>query len=602
MPLEDMFHRTTMCQQAVLQSRLGKADLVPSDLFLTIGVNPRAQGLGDQLCAQADSQYRDALLDGRANQLRFCSEVRISTDLVDVHRSPKDDQAQNAVQARPSIGVATKVHALDPETPLPDGCRQGAESFVIDMLEHEHSFHGSAATSFGRSGRQGCDAGAGVKLRLVRLRRMDGGDGMRLPVVLPELIVCPACQVDEQSGLLASAPNRCPHRPQCVGCALLGRPYAEQLTIKRQAVVQATARYPSLAGLVVPEVVGAPQSFGYRSQAKLVARRARRGLLLGLYRPGTHQVVDISQCPVHHPLINRVLARLRLLFEQMRVPVYDERTATGWLRYVVVRVSRWQRTAQVILVARDREWAGLRALARRVRRIGGVRSVALNINPTPGNVIFGERSYLLAGEAALVERVGGLKLMSRPGSFLQANIPAARRVYARALEWAAPQATETALDLFCGVGAFSFCLATSAGSVWGIEESGQAVLDAKHNIRRNGFHNLRFLAGEAAVRTRELAAELGRIDLVALNPPRKGADEATREAIAAAAPSRIVYISCCPVTLARDLDWFAAHRYVPVRLQPFDMLPQTDHVETVALLIRNGEAGAASATLPTAEP
>jgi 23S rRNA (uracil1939-C5)-methyltransferase len=369
---------------------------------------------------------------------------------------------------------------------------------------------------------------------------------------------------------------------------LIGTPYGRQLELKRETVVQTLAAYPRLSGLVVPEVRGAPHSFGYRNQAKLAVRQSQRGLLLGVYKPGTHQVVDISQCPVHHPLINEVLARVRAELDRREVPVYDERTGSGWLRYVVVRVSGWQRRAQVILVARDARWVGLRPLTQTLRRVRGVSGLVLNVNSTSGNVIFGEEFRVLSGDEGIVERVGGLKLMSRAGSFLQSNIGTARRVYEHVLKWAAPQAAEVAVDLYCGVGAISFCLATGAGSVWGVEESPIAVVDAKRNVRLNGFHNVRFEAGEASAGMRDLSRRLEKIDLVTLNPPRKGADEGTRDAIVQAAPSRIVYVSCDPASLARDLDWFAARNYAPVAIQPFDMLPQTEHVETVALLASRG--------------
>jgi 23S rRNA (uracil1939-C5)-methyltransferase len=177
-----------------------------------------------------------------------------------------------------------------------------------------------------------------------------------------------------------------------------------------------------------------------------------------------------------------------------------------------------------------------------------------------------------------------LKLKSRAGGFLQANIAVARRIYDRVLEWAEPGAQDVAVDLYSGVGAISFHLATRAALVYGIEESPIAVLDAKANTRLNGFHNVRFLAGDAGATLRELAGGVDRIDLLTLNPTRKGADAASREAIVAAAPSRIVYVSCNPESLARDLDWFARHGYVVSALQPFDLLPQTDHVECVARL------------------
>jgi len=377
----------------------------------------------------------------------------------------------------------------------------------------------------------------------------------------------------------------CPHLPICVGCRFIGRAYGEQLRLKQERVRQAFSRFPSLAGVAVPVVVGCPRAFGYRNQVKLVARRARRGLLLGIYQPGSHQVIDITLCPVHHPLINRVLAKTREVLEQFDVSIYDERTQTGNLRYVVVRVSQWTRRAQLVLVTRDRALPQARQLAAQLQRIAGVVSVVQNINSEAGNVILGPTFVPLTCETALVERVGFLKLKTQAGVFLQANITVARKLYEQASRWAAPRADDVAADLYCGAGGLTFYLATAAKYVCGIEESPRAVVDAKANIRLNGFHNVRFYAGEVADVLPELARHLKRIDVVTLNPPRKGADQAARATIVACAPRRIVYLSCDPDTLVRDLDWFAGHGYQVVAVQPFDLLPQTEHVECVAALV-----------------
>jgi 23S rRNA (uracil1939-C5)-methyltransferase len=376
----------------------------------------------------------------------------------------------------------------------------------------------------------------------------------------------------------------CPHYPDCVGCGLIGRPYGEQLRCKRERVLAAFAAFPALAALDVPEVIGSPHAFGYRNQAKLVARRARSGLLLGIYRPGTHQVVDIRRCRVHHPLITQVIEAVAAVIERYQVQAYDERTRAGTLRYVVVRASTWAKAAQVILVTRDRFLARRRDIARALSRVRGIRSVVQNINSTPGNVIFGSEFVGLTRETALVERLDFLKLKTHAGAFLQANIPVARKLYRLALEWAAPAATEVCVDLYCGVGALAFYLASAATVVVGIEESPVAVVDAKGNVRLNGVHNARFECGRVADVLPAVAQRLPRIDVVTANPPRKGIDETTRAAIVAAAPQRMVYVSCEPATLARDLGWFAQHGYRTQRVQPFDMLPQTEHVECVALL------------------
>jgi 23S rRNA (uracil1939-C5)-methyltransferase len=378
----------------------------------------------------------------------------------------------------------------------------------------------------------------------------------------------------------------CPHLPNCVGCAFIGRPYGEQLRLKSERVRALLASSSALAKVDVPDAIGSPRVFGYRNQAKLVVRRARRGLLLGIYRPGTHQVVDIRECPVHHPLATRALAAVAEVFETLHIPAYDERSGKGGVRYVVVRVSQWRKRAQVIIVSRQRELPRLRELVRRLRAVPGVSSVVLNVNADPGNVIFGSEFVPLGGDAGLVERVGDFKLKTRPGSFLQANISVARRIYELVLRWAAPEAEDVAVDLYSGVGALSFFLATRARAVFGIEESPIAVADAKGNTRLNGFHNVRFEAGDVATLFPRLCRQLDRVDLVTVNPPRKGVDAATRAAIVESGARRVVYVSCDPVTLVRDLEWFAAHGYSLARVQPFDLLPQTEHVECVAELVQ----------------
>ncbi len=358
------------------------------------------------------------------------------------------------------------------------------------------------------------------------------------------------------------------------------------MAFKQQRVVDAFGAYESLRHVEIPEVVGAPHSFGYRNQAKLVVRRAGRNLLLGIYRPGTHQVSDISECPVHHPLIRDVLTRLGAVLDDHKVLAYDERTRHGWLRYVVVRAATWSKSVQVILVSAERTIPQGRQLARAIAALPRVTGVVQNINDDPGNVILGREYVQLAGEPTLTERVGSFKFITNPGAFLQANVPVARRLYETAAKWAAPDAESAAIDLYCGVGGLSFQLAITAKRVFAIEASPVAVQDAKRNTKLNGFHNVRFYCGDVGVELPKLLDLLGSVDIITLNPPRKGADERTREAILRAEPKRIAYVSCDPTTLARDLDWFAQHGYRTANLLPFDLLPQTEHVECVAALER----------------
>ncbi len=369
----------------------------------------------------------------------------------------------------------------------------------------------------------------------------------------------------------------CPHYPRCVGCPLIGTAYGAQLDRKRDLVRAALAEYATLADVDVPDVVGSPRAFGYRNQAKLVARESPNGLLLGIYRPGTHDVVDIRRCPVHAPPINDVIARVAAVLERHRLSIYDERSGAGVLRYLIVRTSLWNRQVQVVLVASTRAVPRLGEIVRAIRRSRSVSSVVLNVNRDPGNVIFGPDFAALTKEDGLVEKIGGLRLRTRAGAFLQANPNVAGRIYRQVASWADLGSQEVAFDLFCGVGALTFHLAASARTVFGVESSPIAVVDAKRNARLNGIHNTRFHAGDAGAVLAELAREL-RPAVVCLNPPRKGATAELLAAIAASAPRRVIYVSCDPRTLARDLDVMAAQGYRVGAVRAYDMMPQTEHV------------------------
>jgi 23S rRNA (uracil1939-C5)-methyltransferase len=369
-----------------------------------------------------------------------------------------------------------------------------------------------------------------------------------------------------------------------VPCPFRGIAYGQQLERKRRIVIDALRD----AHVEVDPVVGSRDLFGYRNVAKL-AVRARRGggLRAGVYIPGTHRLAEASGCAVHHPAINEVLATTLREAETLGVRAYDERDGSGDLRYVVARYSAFARTVLLMLVTRSRSTGPMREVARRItKRSSLVAGIVQNVNPDPGNVILGPEWATLRAPATMIERIGPYKLQTSPGAFLQANLWTARRIYEAATEWADPDPSDHVLDLFCGVGPLTFHLAARARLAIGIEEVPAAVADARSNARRNGIHNARFEAGLAEEVVARVGARLDSVAVVALNPPRKGARREVIEAIARLGPRRIVYISCNPATLARDLRLLRELGYPARRVQPFDMLPQTEHVEVLALAER----------------
>jgi 23S rRNA (uracil-5-)-methyltransferase RumA len=377
----------------------------------------------------------------------------------------------------------------------------------------------------------------------------------------------------------------CPHYPHCIGCPLIDVPYPEQLLKKRELVSEALAAYPSLAAVTVPLVVASPHRLGYRARVKLVVRATSGEIATGLYVPGSHRVIDISSCPVHPRPVNQVVRYLKRKILELGIVPYDERNDSGQLRYLDFRYSFARRELSVTLVTRHEDFCQGVALGRSLsRKFPFVSGVIQNINEQRGNVIWGDRYRLLTGRDTVLEQIGSLRLGFPPGVFSQANPATAKKLYDMVAEMAAPGGLENVLDLYCGVGPISICLAGRARLVWGVDESSLSTDTAKQNARRNGISNCRFLAGDVAERTAELSKSLGRIDLIALNPPRRGVQPAALEAVQAVDAQKIIYVSCEPGSLARDLDKLVRHGYGIRRLEPFDMFPQTEQVETVVLL------------------
>jgi len=350
-------------------------------------------------------------------------------------------------------------------------------------------------------------------------------------------------------------------------------------------VVSALAAYPSLRALSVPLTQASPSWFGYRTRVKLAVRRVAGQVRIGLYVPDSHQVEDISACPVHPEPVNRIVQFLKQAIERLGIAPYDEGHDTGQLRYIDVRYSSWQHQVMLTLVTRHMHFPQVRELTRELeRRFPFLSGVVQNIHDKPGNVIWGERFYPLRGRDTLLERIGPFRVCIPVNAFSQANPTVARKLYETALDWAGLGGEEIAVDLYCGIGPVSLYLASRAKLVVGIDDNVGAINVAKENARRNGYHNCRFFAGDAAEKLRETATNLARIDVIVANPPRKGLSPEAFAALEAVSVPKIIYISCDPVTLAGDLDRLSRIGYTVVRVQPFDMFPQTDQVETVALL------------------
>ena len=377
----------------------------------------------------------------------------------------------------------------------------------------------------------------------------------------------------------------CPHYPHCIGCPFVDVHYPEQLSRKRDIVREAFAAFPSLAALEVPPVTPSPRRLGYRGRVKVVVRKNRNDVAIGLYVPGSHRVIDISSCPVHPRPVNQLIRYLKRKVLELGILPYDERSDSGDLRYVDMRYSFARREVSVTLISRHASLPQGEQLARSLqRKFPFVTGVIQNVNESRGNVIWGERYRTLSGRDTILERIGGLNLVFPAGVFSQANPAVTEKLYSKVYEWAGLTGKETVVDLYCGVGPISLYLARKAYGVWAIDNDELAIITAKQNARRNGISNCRFVAGDTAGKLRDIKRTLPNIDFAILNPPRQGVQTAAMEAVLELEAPKLIYVSCAPHSLARDLDRFVAANYRINQIQAFDMFPQTKEVETAVLL------------------
>lgn len=388
---------------------------------------------------------------------------------------------------------------------------------------------------------------------------------------------------------------RCPVFGRCGGCQLQHMDYSEQLRWKTRMVADALARIGRLDDVPVRDTLGAAEPWAYRNKALFPVGRPPgrkgctpgRGLVAGLYARGTHDIVEIESCYLQHPLNNEILTAARELIERYGYPPYDERTGTGLVRHLLARVAVATGQAMAGLIVNGRRLPRARQFTRELmRRVPALKSVVLNVNTRRTNIILGEETRVLAGDPTIEDRLGDLVFRISARSFFQVNPAQALVLYRQVAAYADLTGEETVVDAFSGTGTIALFLARGAARVTGIEEVPEAVADARQNAARNGITNVEFLAGRVEQVLADLAGRSFHPDVVVLDPPRAGVPRAALDAIARLGPHRLVYVSCKPATLARDLAILHGYGYRTLEVQPVDMFPQTAHVEAVARVMR----------------
>ena len=373
---------------------------------------------------------------------------------------------------------------------------------------------------------------------------------------------------------------RCLHYTKCGGCQFRHMNYAEELEAKRIRVEDALRRLGG-AEIHVSAILGAEQVDRYRNKAQFPVAKGPR---IGFYRPRSHDVIDVDDCLLQGEAAARLRGAVKEWMAEYSIPAYNERTFTGLVRHVYVRTNRAGRSLCCLLVngrGVPREVELVRALRRAEPNLAGI---VLGVNEKHNNVILGDSYRTLWGEDFLSDTLCGLTFRLSVPSFYQVNPAQTEVLYGKALEFAGLTGAETVLDLYCGIGTISLVMARKAGMVWGAEVVPQAVDDAIANARRNHIENARFLCADAGEAARYLEGEGVRPDVVCVDPPRKGLAEDVVDTIADMGPERVVYVSCDPGTLGRDVKRFAGRGYTLKKAVAVDMFPRTAHVETVCLL------------------
>ena len=378
----------------------------------------------------------------------------------------------------------------------------------------------------------------------------------------------------------------CPDFPDCGGCDFWHMDYEEECRLKQQRVIDALTR---IAGAPLPALPmhGAKCCEGYRNKVQFPVAMQNGSPAAGFFRARTHEVVCVKDCRIQPSCAGRVRAAVLDWMRQYSIRAYDERAHTGYIRHIYLRVGEATGQLLVCVVANCEALPKKKQLCQTLLAAEPqITSIVVSYNTRKGNTVLGTREEVLYGPGYMEDELLGLRLRLSARSFYQVNHDQAERLYEKALEFAALDKTQTALDLYCGTGTITLCLARQAGRAIGVEIVDAAIADAKQNAARNGLTNAEFFCADASEAAKRLASEGTRPDVIVVDPPRKGVSMDVVDAMAEMSPARIVYVSCDPATLARDVKLLAQRGYALERAEAFDLFPRCAHVETVVLLSR----------------
>lgn len=380
---------------------------------------------------------------------------------------------------------------------------------------------------------------------------------------------------------------KCPVASRCGGCTLQHLDYAAQLKFKTKQVKDTLERIGGFMGTRINDVIGMDEPYCYRNKAQFPVREIDGEIVVGFFSARSHNIVGIDDCCIQHEANAQIISILKKFMAEYSIRAYNELTNSGCVRHLVTRVSFHTGQIMVCLVINADSLPRWETLAARLKKVDGITSIVLNINKEKTNVILGGKVKTLWGQGFITDDIGGIKFNISPLSFFQVNPVQTKILYEKVMELACVEKDDIVIDAYCGIGAISLFLAQKAKKVYGIEIVPEAIEDAKQNARLNGIKNIEFIKGEAEKVLPRLCAEK-RIsaDIVVVDPPRKGCEPELLNAVIKICPKKIIYVSCDPSTLSRDLKILCAGGFVIERVQPVDLFPMTTHVEVVIKLQR----------------
>ena len=374
---------------------------------------------------------------------------------------------------------------------------------------------------------------------------------------------------------------------ECGGCQVQELDYKKQLELKTNEVKQVINRIGKLENVVVYDTIGMDNPYRYRNKAQFPIKKDENRVNIGFYKKKSHEVIDTQKCIIQDDVNDKIIEILRKYIQKNNISVYDEISHTGVLRHLVTKVGFKTREVMIVLVINGQNLYNIDSLVEDFKsEIEGFKTLVLNINTKKTNVILGLENKVIYGNGKINDYIDDLIFEISPLSFFQVNPVQTEVLYNKALEYANLSKNDTVFDIYCGIGTISLFLARKASKVYGIEIIEDAIKDAKINASINKLENVDFYVGKAEEVVPNMYKEGKKANVVVVDPPRKGCDEKVLDTIVSMKPEKVVYVSCNPSTLARDLAYLDERGYICEEIQPVDMFPHTMHVECVAKIVK----------------